>query len=169
MREPVTLSATIGVVLPTIQIFHRFSLIGPLLTPPACAFFALLLPAYLLVTAIGCVWLPGGLWLARFLNPVTRGLIAVITWLGKLPFASVRVPFLPWYCVAAAAAALRFPRFLCRCRSGLRFTLRLFGFLEDFPFQGILNFFHLFGSRKNNTCKCSNVNRIPARITKKSS
>ena len=46
---------------------------------------------------------------------------------------------------AAAAAALGFPRFLCRCRSGLRFTLRLFGFLEDFPFQGILNFFHLFG------------------------
>ncbi len=102
----VTLSATIGVILPTIQIFHRFSLIGPLLTPPACAFFSVLLPVYLLVTAVGCVWLPGGLLLARFVNPVTRGLISVITWLGKLPFDSVRVPFLPWYCVAAVVLAL---------------------------------------------------------------
>ena len=100
------LSATIGVALPTMQVFHRISLIGLLVNPPACGFFAVLLPMYLLVMLVGCAWLPGGMWLARFVNPVTRGLIAVITWLGRLPFASVRVPFLPWYCLLAVTIAL---------------------------------------------------------------
>ena len=100
------LSATIGVALPTMQVFHRISLIGLLVNPPACGFFAVLLPVYLLVMLVGCAWLPGGMWLARFVNPVTRGLIAVITWLGRLPFASVRVPFLPWYCLLAVTIAL---------------------------------------------------------------
>ena len=101
-----TLSATMGVVLPTMQVFHRFSLIGLLVNPPTCAFFSVLLPVYLLIMAVGCVWLPGGVWLARFVNPVTRGLIGLITRLGQLPFAFLRVPFLPWYCVIAVAFAL---------------------------------------------------------------
>ena len=100
------LSAALGAALPTVQVFHRFSLIGLLLNPLACAFFTLLLPAYLLVTAVGCFWLRGGIRLAEFLNPVTRGLIDVIMKLGRLPFASVRTPSLPWYCVLAVALAL---------------------------------------------------------------
>ena len=103
-----TLSATVGVAIPTIQVFHRFSLIGLLLNPPACVFFSVLLPVYLLVTVVGCLWLPGGLWLASFINPVTRGLIAAITWLGNLPFASIRMPRLPWYCVLAVVLTLAF-------------------------------------------------------------
>lgn len=101
-----TISATLGVVLPTIEVFHRFSLIGLLLNPIACGFFSVLLPVYLLVMLVGCLWLSGGIWLARFVNPVTRGLISAITWLGNLPFASMRVPFLPWYCVLAVILAL---------------------------------------------------------------
>ena len=102
----VTAAATAGVALPTIQIFHRLSLIGLFVNPLACALFSLLLPAYLLITTVGCVWLRGGLWLAAFINPVTRGVIAAVTWLGKLPFASFRVPSLPWYCVLAVILAL---------------------------------------------------------------
>ena len=102
------LSATIGVALPTMQVFHRISLIGLLVNPPACAFFSVLLPVYLLVMIVGCVWLPAGLWLARFVNPVTRSLVNAVTWLGSLPFASLRVPFLPWYCLLAVTIALVF-------------------------------------------------------------
>ena len=102
----ITLSATLGVALPTAQIFHKLSLIGLALNPLACALFSALMPAYLLVLGVGLVWVPAGQWLAGLVNPVTRGLTAAMTWLGGLPFASVRVPFLPWYCVAAAAAAL---------------------------------------------------------------
>ena len=100
------LSATFGVALPTMQVFHRVSLIGLLVNPSACVFFSVLLPVYLLVMAVGCIWLPGGVWLARFVNPVTRGLVSSVTWLGSLPFASLRVPYLPWYCVIAIAFAL---------------------------------------------------------------
>ncbi|MBR5111137.1 MAG: ComEC/Rec2 family competence protein [Clostridia bacterium] len=101
-----TVSATLGVFLPTVQTFHRFSVIGLLVNPFACAFFAILLPVYLLVTAAGCIWLPGGVWLARLLNPVTRGVLDVVTRLGRLPFSTVQVPMLPWYCVLAIACAL---------------------------------------------------------------
>ena len=101
-----TVSATLGVFLPTVQTFHRFSVIGPLLNPFACAFFAILLPVYLLAAAVGCIWLPGGLWLAKLINPVTRGVVGLITWLGRLPFATVQVPMLPWYCVLAVFFAL---------------------------------------------------------------
>ena len=60
--------------------------------------FAVLLPVYFFTLLLGCLWLPGGMRLAELLvNPVTRGLVGVITWLSRLPFASVRVPYLPWY------------------------------------------------------------------------
>ena len=101
-----TVCATLGVFLPTVQTFHRFSVIGLALNPFACAFFVLLLPVYLLVTAVGCVWLPGGLWLAKLANPVTRGIAGAITWLGRLPFATVRIPALPWYSVIALVLTL---------------------------------------------------------------
>lgn len=102
----VTVAATLGAALPTIQIFHRFSLIGLLVNPPACALFSLLLPVYFFILLLGCVCLPGGMWLAGLVNPLTRGLVSAVTWLGGLPFASVRVPYLPWYCVLAVVFAL---------------------------------------------------------------
>ena len=99
-------SATAGVVLPTIQIFHRFSLAGLIVNPFLCALFGALLPVYASALLIGCVSLPCGMWLAQFINPVTRGLIRAVQWVGALPFASVRVPYLPWYCVIAVVLAL---------------------------------------------------------------
>lgn len=101
-----TFSATAGTALPTIQIFHQFSLVGLIINPFLCALFAALLPLYALTLLIGCVYLPAGVWLAGWVNPVTRGLTRVVAWAGSLPFASLRLPSLPWYCVLAAAASL---------------------------------------------------------------
>ena len=101
-----TFSATAGTVLPAVQIYHRFSLIGLAVNPFLCALFIVLLPLYAFTLLAGCVYLPAGVWLAGWINPVTRGLTRVVSWAGSLPFASVRLPSLPWYCVLAAAAAL---------------------------------------------------------------
>ena len=101
----VTLSATIGVFLPTVQIYHRFSLAGPLINPALCAVFAVLLPTYALVLALGCVYLPAGAFLARGLNAAAGLILQGIEKVASLPFATVRVPYLPWYCVAALGAA----------------------------------------------------------------
>ena len=101
-----TFSATAGAALPSIQLYHQFSLFGLVSNPFLCALFAVLLPLYALALFMGCVYLPAGVWLAGWINPVTRGLTRAVSWAGSLPFASVRVPSLPWYCVLAAAAAL---------------------------------------------------------------
>ncbi|MBR0219362.1 MAG: DNA internalization-related competence protein ComEC/Rec2 [Clostridia bacterium] len=101
-----TFSATAGTVLPTVQLYHLFSLAGLLFNPFLCAFFAVLLPLYALTLLMGCVYLPAGVWLAGWVNPVTRGLTQAVSWMGSLPLASVRLPSLPWYCVLAAAAVL---------------------------------------------------------------
>ncbi|MBR0407106.1 MAG: DNA internalization-related competence protein ComEC/Rec2 [Clostridia bacterium] len=100
-----TFAATAGVTLPTVQIFHRLSIIGLAVNPLLIAVFSVLLPVYLAVFMVGCVSLSAGMLLAGWVNPVTRGLIGAVTWLGSLPFASIRVPYLPWYCVCAAAFA----------------------------------------------------------------
>ena len=103
-----TVTATVGTVLPTIQIFHRVSLIGLLVNPLLCALFAVLLPAYAAVLIVGLVYLPFGAWLGTGMGWITDCLIRGIEAMGKLPFATVRVPSLPWYCVIALvfAAAL---------------------------------------------------------------
>lgn len=97
----VTWCATLGAALPTIQWFHRFSLIGLLINPMVCAVFGVLLPLYVLVLTVGCVYLPAGLALAAPVGWITRAVTAAVQWLGALPFATVRVPYLPWYCVLA--------------------------------------------------------------------
>lgn len=96
-----TSTATAGSLLPAIQIFHKVSLIGLLVNPILCALFALLLPAYALIMLVGCVSLPAGMWLGGLMGSVTQTIITAVRWLGNLPFATVRVAQLPWYCVAA--------------------------------------------------------------------
>lgn len=96
-------SATAGAVLPTVQVFHRFSLAGLILNPLLIPVFGALVPLYALTLLAGCVFPGAGLWLASWLGPVTRALLRAVEWVGAWPFASVRVPALPWYCVAAAA------------------------------------------------------------------
>ena len=101
----ITLAATAGAAVPTAQIFHRLSLIGLLINPLVCAAFTVLLPAYFLTAAAGCLWLSAGQFLAGYLNAATRWVVSAITAAGNLPFAVIRLPYLPWYCVLALAAA----------------------------------------------------------------
>ncbi len=108
-----TFSATAGTALPVIQIFHKFSLMGLALNPLLCTLFAVLLPLYALALLMGCLYLPAGVWLADWINPITQGLTRAVAWLGGLPLASVRVPALPWYCVLAVAAVLIFSTRYC--------------------------------------------------------
>lgn len=102
----VTAAATVFTAVPTIQTFHRVSLLGPLVNPLACQVFALLLPVYALTLLLGCIWLPAGQWIAGIVNILTGWLTTGVEALGNLPFASVRAPALPFYCVLAVAAAL---------------------------------------------------------------
>ena len=101
----VSWSAGLGAALPTIQIFHRVSLLGLAVNPAACLIFSILVPAYALALMLGCVWLPAGQALAAPLGAVGRWVMGAVSFLGKLPFASVAVPFLPWYCVGALILA----------------------------------------------------------------
>ena len=101
----VTLAATLGAFVPTVQTYHRFSLVGLLINPALCALFSMLLPVYAAVLMIGCLFLPAGTFLAAAVNPVTRLVVGAVEWIGGLPFATVRVPYLPWYCVLALFAA----------------------------------------------------------------
>lgn len=101
-----TWAAFAGVAVPTIQIYHRLSLVGLLINPLACVLFSVLLPLYGVVLAAGCVWLPAGQFLAGPVNAVSAWVLGVIEALGTLPFAAVRVPFLPWYCMGAAVLSL---------------------------------------------------------------
>lgn len=124
-----TVSATVGIALPTVQTFHRLSLIGLFINPLLCAIFTVLLPVYGIALLLGCVSLPLAQGLAQWINPVTRGLIAGVTFLGELPFASFRLPSLPWYAAAAwVILCALFTRYLLlrgKARALLAFSLAL--------------------------------------------
>lgn len=125
----ITLAATAGAVLPTIQVFHRFSIIGLLINPLVCAFFGVLLPVYGAVLLVGCISLPVGAFLAQPVNWAVGWLIEGITWLGDLPFASLRMPALPWYLIAALIfAVLACTRYLTLSK-GLRGVLAVTGLI----------------------------------------
>ena len=101
----ITASATAGIALPTIQVFHRFSAIGLVINPLVCCIFAVLLPVYTVILVIGCIYLPLGQAVAF---PVTRAadwIIRGIEWVGNLPFASFSIPAIPWYAVCALIAS----------------------------------------------------------------
>lgn len=96
-----TLSASLGLFLPMVQIFHRFSLIGLIVNPLVCILFLGLLPAYALLMILGCVWLPAAQTLSVPVKIITSATTDLLTWAGELPFATLPVPYLPWYCAGA--------------------------------------------------------------------
>lgn len=97
----VTLAATLGSFLPSVQVFHRFSLIGLIINPFVCGIFGVLLPLYAVVLLVGCLILPLGQALAIPLTAAGSWITAAIGWLGDLPFATLRVAALPGYVIAA--------------------------------------------------------------------
>ena len=100
-----TVSATAGTFIPCAQYFHRFSLIGLLINPVFCGAFGILLPFYFLAAVLGMVWLPVGRALALPLGYATRSVLAAAAFFSDLPFAVVRVPYIPWYAAAALILA----------------------------------------------------------------
>ena len=101
----VSVAATIGLSLPSIQVFHQFSVIGLFLNPFVCLVFMALLPLYAILLAIGCLWLPLAQTLSVPFHIITSAVTDFVTWAGQLPFATIRVPELPWYVVMALMAA----------------------------------------------------------------
>lgn len=101
----VTLAASVGLMLPTIQLFHSVSLIGLLLNPFVCLLFMTLLPLYGLLLLLGCIWLPAAQTLAVPFHIITSAVEDFLLWAGELPFVQVQMPHLPGYVVAAVLAA----------------------------------------------------------------
>jgi len=109
----VTIGATAGTAIPTIQLFNRFSIIGIWINPVVCAFLSILLPVYALVALVGCIYLPLGQMLAGPVNFAASLVIRGIEWMGALPFATVNCPNLPFYVVLALVfAMLLFSRYV---------------------------------------------------------
>ncbi len=97
----VSFAAHGGLLLPLAQWFHSFSIIGLVVNPPVCMLFTLFIPLYVLLLFLSCLWLPGAQTLAVPLHIITNGITALLEWAGDLPFAQIRMPYFPWYVVAA--------------------------------------------------------------------
>lgn len=102
----ITLSATGGAILPAVQIFHRFSLIGIGINPVVCWIFGLMLPVYAAVLIMGGIYLPLGQAAALPVNWIAERINQGIQWMGDLSFASISLPSLPWYVICAVVFVL---------------------------------------------------------------
>lgn len=98
--------AMMGVYVPMVNTFHRFSLIGVLVSPLATALMSVLLPLYALVFVLGCLYLPLGQALSSALHGVLHYLPVWMEHLAKAPYASVRVPAVPWMIALALIGSI---------------------------------------------------------------
>lgn len=101
----VSIAAILGLSLPSVQVFHQFSVIGLFLNPFICLVFMALLPLYAVLLVLGCISMPLAQTLAVPFHIITSAVTDFVTWAGQLPFATVRVPELPWYVVVSLATA----------------------------------------------------------------
>ena len=109
-------SAALGVLIPSVLFFHRFSLLGFLLSPLVCAVFMVLLPLYALTFLLGVIWLPLGRLAAFPAMAATRAVTVAMKGCAALPFAQIRLPSPPAYTLVGIILALAA---LCRF-SGLK-------------------------------------------------
>lgn len=103
-----TISALLGTLIPASLIFHRFSVIGIIISPLVCALLSLLMPCYVLTLIIGSLIPPLGLALGSIFGAATEWLQNGIVFLGNLSFSSVHIPDIPWPLIPALAALLIF-------------------------------------------------------------
>ena len=94
--------AAAGVAVPLAGTYHSLSLLGLVLSPPVCLVMGVLLPAYLAVFAVGCVWLRAGQFLAGLLHACLSPLEGLFSSWSVRGVGVVPVPAAP----AAAVAAL---------------------------------------------------------------
>ena len=94
--------AAAGVAIPVAGTYHSLALLGLVLSPPVCLAMGILLPAYLAVFAVGCVWLRAGQFLADVLHACLSPLEGLFSSWSARGIGVVPVPAAP----AAAIAAL---------------------------------------------------------------
>ena len=101
-----TLCGFLGAALPIAWYYHRLSLVGLLISPVIVAAVTVLLPLLLVMLAVSFLWMPPALLLGKAASLLCAVLTGAVRWSGSLPFASFTVPRLPFYVMAAIAAAL---------------------------------------------------------------
>ena len=102
----ITLCATLGAALPVSWYYHRLSLAGFLINPLICAAVTALMPMLLVLLAISAASLPAAALLGKAVALLCHLLTEAVRLTAQLPFASLRAPRLPYYMMAALAAAL---------------------------------------------------------------
>ena len=90
-----TLAASLATFIPLSNMFHRVSLIGLLISPIAIVMISLLMAGFLGVLLVSLVHLPSALLAAAPLKLLTQHFFAVVTYFAGLPYASLRMPYLP--------------------------------------------------------------------------
>lgn len=97
----VTLCANLATALPVGWYYHRLSLIGLAINPLLCAAVSVLLPVLLGVLALSYLYLPAALALGKGAAWLSHMLTAFVAFAADAPLASVAVPRLPVYAMAA--------------------------------------------------------------------
>lgn len=115
-----TFAATTGTLVPASFAFHRFSALGLIASPAVCAVIAVLIPAYLLLLLLSAASLQAAMLVAPALSWATGALEQACLWLGQLPFASFRVPDMPWPLIPFCLAAPWLVSPYCAMRTGKR-------------------------------------------------
>ena len=99
----ITLSASLMTLVPLVNSFHSFSLMGLLISPLAIALVGLLMQGFLGMLLLSLPWMALAMPLAQLLSCCTRAYLAAVAWLARLPYASLPLPHVPtlpallWY------------------------------------------------------------------------
>lgn len=120
----VTFSAGAMTLVPTVNAFHRFSLIGLVIGPLACLVIGWLMAGYLMVLGVSFLSLPLAMGIARPVLWLERVYGGGVSLMASLPLSTVR---LPAFGLLAGAAALALP-FLASRYVRLQKTWRLASF-----------------------------------------
>ncbi len=91
----VSWGAAAGVAFPLAQAYHTLALSGLVLSPPVCLGMGILLPVYIVIFAVGCVWMPGGQFLASLTHTCLSPLNALFSAWSAEGFGVLSVPALP--------------------------------------------------------------------------
>ena len=122
-----TFAATAGTLVPASFAFHRFSALGLLVSPAVCAVIGVLIPAYMLLLLLSVLSVPAAMAVAPAFTWATGALERACLWLGQLPYASLRVPDMPWPLIPFFLAAVWFASPYCAAWAGKRKALALLG------------------------------------------
>lgn len=97
----VTVSATAFVAPPSIAAFHRFSLVGLLVGPIACAAVGLLMYGYIAVLVLSYLWLPLAQTLAVPVVLGTKWFLSLMSHAASAPWVVLTLPAPPFVWVVA--------------------------------------------------------------------